>query len=115
MDDYELEVAVPQCAVCRRPVESLEWFIEPWGEYVYIARCHGSEERTVFDRSDLEDGPIKLFGGVAFRGEANDQPMLEDTRERSTETEVLSSSSRNSYLLASRWRQGTLFAPTSKD
>ena len=60
----------PWCAVCKKPVDTLTRISDPANSDLIIeARCHGSVDRTVIDRRDMEDGPLNLYGGTAFKDE----------------------------------------------
>lgn len=57
---------LPWCAVCRRRVERLtadEDF--DTGAMVFVARCHGAEERVEIDRREIVEG-ARIEAGVAF-------------------------------------------------
>lgn len=53
----------PNCAMCGKPVEIIEW-MRGSGDRVmiYRVRCHGAMEET---RIDFADMPALMLGGVA--------------------------------------------------
>jgi len=57
---------LPWCAVCRKWVDRLtadEDF--DTGAMVFVARCHGAEERVEIDRREIVEG-ARIEAGVAF-------------------------------------------------
>lgn len=59
-------VPVVTCAKCGGPIMRLSKRELPMGDVEYTAYCHGETETTVIRRSDMNAGPINIFGGVAF-------------------------------------------------
>lgn len=69
---YEQEL--PICAVCNRPVESIERFQDHMRCRVgWIVRCHGETERVMLDDKELEECRGQLRFGRAFATKALDQ------------------------------------------
>lgn len=58
----------PLCGVCGKRVERLDSWREPLSrDWVYVARCHGSEERFRLREHDIvEANGFRLLAGVAF-------------------------------------------------
>lgn len=62
-----MEAERPICAKCGKPVERMRRQVDPSsGDVIFDVFCHGETDRTIIYRDELEDGPIKLFAGVAF-------------------------------------------------
>lgn len=64
------ELPTPLCAVCGKPVDEVITWIDPNRDtQVFIARCHGDEERCELTPFDLVSaGPhLRLRPGVAFK------------------------------------------------
>lgn len=59
----------PWCAVCNKRVDSITYWDDiNFDGRVYVARCHGAEEKTVIPDSLIEDTyPEDWKSGVAFQ------------------------------------------------
>ena len=75
----------PNCAICGKPVEIIEWQRGGGGERVMIYRvhCHGATEET---RIDFADMPALMLGGVAGGVAFGDKPAIEHTPKLENET-----------------------------
>jgi hypothetical protein len=68
MNSLRKVVAIPVCAVCRRPVECFSEMRDAARcVTVYTARCHGAEQVVeLADYRVMEAGPAGISVGLAF-------------------------------------------------
>jgi hypothetical protein len=67
----DLNLVMPMCALCNRPVDRMIQREASWiMGYEFTVECHGRWETMTILREDLEESEIDIRAGVAFKAVA---------------------------------------------